>query len=108
MKLFYLHTVKVGKPTITCQMSPDSSSTMSAVLLCIEDLNQPPSPLQFEWISGGKVQPGARLTISLGGELDEQQHTCRVRNPLSQENVTMTARECKTGGICPENHLPTV
>ncbi|XP_075896040.1 SLAM family member 5-like [Nelusetta ayraudi] len=86
----------VGKPTITCQMSPDCSSKMSAVLLCIEDLSQAPSPLKFEWISGGKVQPGKQLTISLGGELNTQQYICQVSNPLSQENATFTAKDCYT------------
>lgn len=87
---------KVAKPTITCQMRPDSSSKTSAVLLCIEDLSQAPSPLQFEWISGGKVQPGPQLTISLGGELDTQQYICQISNPLSQENGTFTAKDCYT------------
>lgn len=103
MKMFNFHTENVGKPTITCQMSPDSSSKMSAVLLCIEDLSQAPSPLEFEWISGGKVQPGKRLTISLGGELDKQQYICQVSNPLSQENATFTAKDCDTGKISPQS-----
>lgn len=97
--MFYFHTEKIAKPTITCQMSADSSSKMSAVLLCIEDLSQAPSPIEFEWISGGKVQPGKQLTISLGGELDTQQYVCQVRNPLSQENATFTAKDCYQGKI---------
>lgn len=95
IKVLYFHTEKVAKPTITCQMIPGSNS--SAVLQCIEDLNQPPSPLQFIWISGEKVQPGTRLTISLGGKLDEHQYTCQVSNFLSQENATFTAKHCNEG-----------
>lgn len=103
MEVLYFHTEKVGKPTITCQMITGSNS--SAVLQCVEDLNQPSSPLQFIWISGGKVQPGTRLTISLGGELDEYQYTCQVSNVLSEENATFTARHCHEGRISPRSRL---
>lgn len=70
---------------------------MAAVLLCSVD--QPRPPLMFEWSSEGSVQPGETLTISLGAELDEQQYTCRVSNPVSLETVTFTAKDCYTGRI---------
>lgn len=102
MKVLYFHTEKVGKPTITCEMVPDSNS--SAVLQCIEDLSQDPSPLDFLWFSGEKVLPGTRLTIPLGGELNEHQYTCQVSNFLSQENATFTAKHCNKGRISLHSH----
>lgn len=101
--MFCSQTEKIAKPTITCEISPDSS--LSAVLHCNEDLNQPPAPLEFMWFSKGELHPGTRLTISLGGELEEQQYTCQLSNPLSQENATFIAKDCNTGRISPLSHL---
>lgn len=88
----------VAKPSISCHMnsSSSSSSKVSAVLQCSAGLSQT-DLLQFQWISGGKVQPGNNLTILLGGELDEQQYTCEVSNRLSQESSTFTAKDCNAG-----------
>lgn len=81
---------------------------MSAVLLCSVELNHNQPALTFEWISGGNIQPGKELTILLGGELDEQQYTCRVSNPVSYETSTFIAKDCNTGRISPRSRLHRV
>lgn len=78
---------------------------MSAELLCSEDPSQPASQLQFEWISEGKAQPGPRLAISLGGELDEQHYTCQVSNAVSHETTTFIAKDCNTGRNLQRSHF---
>lgn len=92
--MFCLLTEKVAKPSISCHMS----ISQSAVLQCSVGLSQT-DLLQFMWISGGKVHPGYNLTIDVGGIFDEQQYTCEVSNPVSEEKSTFTAKDCITGRI---------
>lgn len=94
---FCLHTEKVDKPTVTCRVNNSSGSNMSAVLQCSAGLSQNQPSLTFEWISGGNIHPGNELAIFLGGEIDEQQYTCRVSNPASHETSAFTAKDCNAG-----------
>lgn len=100
-----LHTDKVAKPTITCEMNNGSSSDMSGVLVCSAELKQPQSLMKFEWTSYGKLQHGPQLTISLGDKLDEEVYSCRVSNPLSNEMATFIAKDCYAGKISLRNQL---
>ncbi|XP_008326751.2 SLAM family member 9-like [Cynoglossus semilaevis] len=91
---------KVSKPTITCTVRKGDSdeSGPEATLTCSAESTRSESLVKYEWQSGGNVVPGQKLTIPLGDEHDNQIHTCRVNNPLSNEVETFTARSCYSDG----------
>uniref|UniRef100_A0A671WBE5 Ig-like domain-containing protein n=1 Tax=Sparus aurata TaxID=8175 RepID=A0A671WBE5_SPAAU len=85
---------RVAKPTISCEMNDGGGFNKSGMLLCSAEPRQPQSLMRFEWQSNGNVQPGTKLTISLGDEYDDEVYSCRVSNPLSEETATFTAKDC--------------
>ncbi|XP_036966454.1 dentin sialophosphoprotein-like isoform X3 [Acanthopagrus latus] len=85
---------RVAKPNISCEMNDGSGSNKSGTLLCSAEPRQPRSLMKFEWRSRGKVQPGTNLTISLGDEYDDEEYSCRVQNPLSEETTSFIAKHC--------------
>lgn len=96
----YIHTDKVSKPTISCQMNDGSSSDtpeLQATLMCSADSRRPQSLMKFEWISNGNVQPGPKLTIPLRDKQDDEVYSCRVSNPLTQETANFIAKDCYPG-----------
>uniref|UniRef100_UPI0037E70CE6 coxsackievirus and adenovirus receptor homolog n=1 Tax=Semicossyphus pulcher TaxID=241346 RepID=UPI0037E70CE6 len=83
---------KVAMPTISCEMN--DASGIQATLVCSAEPRPPQCQLKFEWSSQGKPHPGPNYTISLGDKHDEEVYSCSVRNPLSSETATFTAKEC--------------
>lgn len=108
IKIICLHTDKVKKPTISCEIHDGSASNISGLLVCSAELSEPQFGLKFEWISQGNVHHGSNLTISLGGELDEEEYCCRVSNPLSNDTATFIAKDCYTGKILLRDQLHSV
>ncbi|XP_056245278.1 fibrous sheath CABYR-binding protein-like isoform X2 [Seriola aureovittata] len=84
---------KVPKPTVSCDMNNGSLNTdgTQATLTCSAD---PQSLMSYEWDSQGIKLPGPKLTISLGDEHDDKMYTCTVRNRLTIETTTFTAKDC--------------
>ncbi|XP_022596229.1 uncharacterized protein LOC111218283 isoform X2 [Seriola dumerili] len=85
---------KVSKPTVSCDMNNGSPNTngAQATLTCSAG---PQSLMSYEWDSQGMImQPGPKLTISLGDEHDDKMYTCTVRNPLTNETTTFRAKDC--------------
>ena len=100
-----LHIDRVAKPNISCEMNDGSGSNKSGTLLCSAEPRQPRSLMKFEWRSRGKVQPGTNLTISLGDEYDDEEYSCRVQNPLSEETTSFIAKHCYPGKISLRHQL---
>lgn len=100
-----LHVDRVVKPTISCEMNNGGISNKSGMLLCSAEPRQPQSLMRFEWRSNENVQPGTKLTISLGNEYDDKVYSCRVSNPLSEETATFTAKDCYPGKISLSHQL---
>lgn len=94
---------KVSKPTITCSVRTDDSegSGPEATLTCSAESTRPEYLVKYDWQSGGSVVPGHILPILLGDEHDDQIHTCRVNNPLSNEMESFTAKNCYSDGASP-------
>ncbi|XP_076603881.1 uncharacterized protein LOC143330967 isoform X2 [Chaetodon auriga] len=81
----------VAKPTISCKMNDDGES---GTLACSAEPRQPQSLMKFEWSSHGNVLPGPQLIIPLGQKHDDEEYSCHVSNPLSNETATFTAKHC--------------
>ncbi|CAN9497685.1 unnamed protein product [Ophioblennius macclurei] len=91
---------KVSKPTISCEMKEGANSDQSgkqATLMCSAESRQSESLMKFEWSSRGTKRPGPNLTISLGDQHDDEEYSCSVTNPLSNNTTTFTARDCYPG-----------
>ncbi|XP_074514249.1 lymphocyte function-associated antigen 3-like [Sebastes fasciatus] len=84
----------VAEPTISCKMNDGSSSNSSAELECSSESIRPQPLTKFKWSTRGNVQPGPKLTISLGDERDDEVYSCSVSNPLSNKTATFTAKDC--------------
>ncbi|XP_042281288.1 lymphocyte function-associated antigen 3 [Thunnus maccoyii] len=90
---------KVAKPTISCEMIDGSGSDklgIQATLMCSAEPSHPQSLMKLEWSSrpGQPVQPGPNITISLGDGYDDEEYSCSVSNPLSNERATFIAKDC--------------
>ncbi|CAN9497686.1 unnamed protein product [Ophioblennius macclurei] len=91
---------KVSKPTISCEMKEGANSDQSgkqATLMCSAESRQSESLMKFEWSSRGTKRPGQNLTISLGDQHDDEEYSCSVTNPLSNNMTRFTARDCYPG-----------
>lgn len=80
-------------------MNNGSSSDISGTQATLTCSARPQSLMKFEWRLRGNVQPGPKLTISLGDEHDEEVYNCSVSNPLTIETATFTAKDCYPGKI---------
>ncbi|XP_061827384.2 uncharacterized protein [Nerophis lumbriciformis] len=80
---------KVATPVVSCEMS----DTKQATLVCSTE-SKHPDLLEFKWSSHGIKQTGPNVTITLKDEDDDQVYHCDVSNPLSNETVSFTAKDC--------------
>ncbi|KAM9851231.1 uncharacterized protein ACBR49_006531 [Aulostomus maculatus] len=90
---------KVPQPSIACEMNNNgrgNTSGVQATLVCSAE-SKHPQFLKFMWRSGGVEQPGPNLTISLGGQHEEEEYSCEVSNPLSRGDATFNAKDCYPG-----------
>ncbi|KAI9530282.1 hypothetical protein NQZ68_004299 [Dissostichus eleginoides] len=85
---------KIAKPIISCEINDDSIVNISGKLLCSAKPGRLQSVKKFEWRSHGSVQPGPEFNIPLGGEHNEEEYSCTVSNPRSNETATFTAKDC--------------
>ncbi|XP_014904451.1 uncharacterized protein LOC106957575 [Poecilia latipinna] len=87
---------KVTKPTISCEINnaSTSESTGKATLLCSLPTHSDQSSLEFQWSTNGQINRGHMLKISLGGEVDDHQYNCTVKNQLTEESAVFTAKDC--------------
>ncbi|KAF3843180.1 hypothetical protein F7725_002029 [Dissostichus mawsoni] len=96
--LYQLEVIdKIAKPIISCEINDDSIVNISGKLLCSAKPGRLQSVKKFEWRSHGSVQPGPEFNIPLGGEHNEEEYSCTVSNPRSNETATFTAKDCYPG-----------
>ncbi|XP_053733372.1 uncharacterized protein LOC128766050 [Synchiropus splendidus] len=88
--MFYRWEVidEVSITRVSCEMVGDHQ----AKLLCSADCSHP-ELLTFEWRSNGTQHPGPNMTLLLE-EPDDRVFTCRVRNPVSQDEATLAVSRC--------------
>uniref|UniRef100_A0A8C5GES4 Uncharacterized LOC114455726 n=1 Tax=Gouania willdenowi TaxID=441366 RepID=A0A8C5GES4_GOUWI len=88
---------QVSMPTISCEINDDSRSDTSeqqATLTCSAKTTKSHPVTHVEWNSHGIPEPGPNLTISLGLQHNEEVYSCTVKNPLTNQTATFTAKEC--------------
>ncbi|XP_013874154.1 protein piccolo isoform X2 [Austrofundulus limnaeus] len=86
---------KVPKPNIYCEMMKGNGSGESghkATLMCSAEQSQ--SLLTFTWSPSLNGQLGPKLIIPLGDENDNEEYSCTVHNPLSEESAIFIAKKC--------------